>query len=390
MLGLAHSRTGSQAGATATFEGTLPAYVDPVVPSFLRAGDTCACRYNWSTTLTRPCKPRSTSKCEGGVLKSKAQSVSLGKRSSTVRYVEITTEQAGELRLMARMGERTWSFAPSRCSPPANRLAKPRAAPWPPLGRFHQGAQAQGASKGVARLSVFPGALSLLRSELGASLHRGGVASDAFALLLAGKAPELLRSLAMSPMPSNCASSRLRPRKKSCNMPRALSIENAALIAEAARAHVGNPVLERLGQRAIATIESSQAPDGTCGGQSGWTLQRLLVATADCARAAHDSPNVSIKLPVRSSATPKRLPIPYTAAGYPAANAASGKLAETLRAQVLAAIEERDNGAKILAVPRGVVRADGQAPSIVEATAMAVLALADWPMPLWQIRARPF
>ncbi len=39
VLALAHSRGGGQAGALTSFRGTLPAYVDPVVPPFLFAGD---------------------------------------------------------------------------------------------------------------------------------------------------------------------------------------------------------------------------------------------------------------------------------------------------------------------------------------------------------------
>ncbi|MFP2964428.1 alpha-2-macroglobulin family protein, partial [Myxococcus sp. 1LA] len=39
VLALAHSRSGAQSGAVTAFTGTLPTYVDPVLPAFLRAGD---------------------------------------------------------------------------------------------------------------------------------------------------------------------------------------------------------------------------------------------------------------------------------------------------------------------------------------------------------------
>jgi len=39
VLALAHSRSGAQGGTTASFLGTLPAYVDPVIPPFLVMGD---------------------------------------------------------------------------------------------------------------------------------------------------------------------------------------------------------------------------------------------------------------------------------------------------------------------------------------------------------------
>ena len=34
-----------------------------------------------------------------------------------------------------------------------------------------------------------------------------------------------------------------------------------------------------------AQVATAQRPDGTCQGADGWTLQRLLVATADCTQA---------------------------------------------------------------------------------------------------------
>ncbi len=57
------------------------------------------------------------------------------------------------------------------------------------------------------------------------------------------------------------------------------------MLAPAALAHPGSPVLERLGERAAALLAREQRPDGTFGGGQGWTLQRVLVATADGVRA---------------------------------------------------------------------------------------------------------
>jgi len=378
VLALAHSRNGSQAGATATFVGTLPAYVDPVVPSFLRAGDAVSVPVQLVNTTDEPIQTTLHVEVQGGTLATQSQAVTVAKQSSTVRYVDVAATRAGELRLMARMGEADMvvrTVEVQHTGKPVQQVQTGTLAA--PRNFSITGGPSQGAGQGIARLSVYPGALALLRSELNASVHRGGVAADAFALLLAGKAPELLRSLGDEPDVEALRKLRLTATQKIMKDARVLSIENASLIAEAARSHVGNPVLERLAQRALATIESSQAPDGTCGGQSGWTLQRLLVATADCARAASGVPNVQIRAAGAFERNAKEIADPYTAAAILAARAATGPLAEILRAQVLAAIEERDNGAKVLALPKGVVRADGHTPSVVEATAMAVLALQD-------------
>ena len=66
----------------------------------------------------------------------------------------------------------------------------------------------------------------------------------------------------------------------------------------------------------------------------------------------------------------------YTAAAVLASGAVQGKLADDLRAKVRAALQATDDGAKILPVGEGVVRGDGRVPSTLEATALAVLALA--------------
>ena len=42
--------------------------------------------------------------------------------------------------------------------------------------------------------------------------------------------------------------------------------------------------------RSLHLLAQTQRPDGTFQGQTGWTLQRLLVATADAARAISSLP----------------------------------------------------------------------------------------------------
>jgi hypothetical protein len=65
----------------------------------------------------------------------------------------------------------------------------------------------------------------------------------------------------------------------------------------------------------------------------------------------------------------------FTAAAILASHAVSGALAETLRSRVRDAIRRTEDGAAYLEVGDGVVRGDGAAPTRIEATALAVLAL---------------
>lgn len=380
VLGLAHSRNGSQAGATTSFQGTLPAYVDPVVPSFLRVGDKVAVPIQLINNSDEGLQTSLKVEVQGGSLVTKQSALSIDAHSSAIRYVEIEATKAGELRLMARMGDSDQVVRTIKVIPTGQ-----------PIQQTHSGtlaaprqiavkdSKSTGAGNGLVRLSVFPGALALLRSELDACIHRGGTAEDAFALLLAGQAPELLRSLGDEPDVEALRTLTILSTQKVMRHARVLSEVSATLIASAAAAHPNNPVLERLATRAISTIESSQAPDGTCGGQSGWTLQRLLVSTADCARAAHESPNVTIRARGAFERHAKEIADPYTAAAILAAQGATGELREALRKQVLEAISDTKDGAKILVVPEGVQRADGVSPSVVEATAVAILALQEVP-----------
>jgi hypothetical protein len=100
------------------------------------------------------------------------------------------------------------------------------------------------------------------------------------------------------------------------------------------------------------------------------------VVTADCARAAAGRPVVGIRAAGAFERHAEQIADPYTAAAILASGATpSAALVEALRKRVLDAIQTSDDGAKFLAVPDGVVRADGLPPSRVEATALAVLAL---------------
>lgn len=376
VLALAHSRQGGQAGSTTSFLGTLSAYVDPVVPSQLRAGDRVRLPLQLVNTTGEPIVGELSMEAVGATITGGTGPVTIPAQSNIVRYTELATQGPGEARVLARLGEtdavvRTVDVVPTGMPVPhdeSGTLAAPRtynitspANANPNLGRV--------------RLQVFPGALSILRSELSASIHRGGVADDAFALLLAGKAPELLRALGDEPDPDALRTLAILATQRVIRHARTLDSARASLLADAALAHPNNPVLQRLGERAVGYLKSNQVPDGTCGGNNGWTLQRLLVATADCARAAKAEPTVGIRASGAFERHAKLIEDPYTAAAILAAKAASGKLAADLRTIVLGAVEARPDGAKIIKVPGGVTRADGIRPSAIEASALAILAL---------------
>ncbi|HEX3764601.1 MAG TPA: hypothetical protein VHW23_38160, partial [Kofleriaceae bacterium] len=237
-------------------------------------------------------------------------------------------------------------------------------------------------------------ALALLRSELAAVASRGEPADDAYALLLAARAPALLAALGDRPDAAALRELAIVAGQRAIRDARTLDVDRAALLAEPAALHAGNPVLARLGERAAAYLAHAQRPDGTFAGDTGWTLQRVLIATADATgaiTAAQAAPGAQTTAADRQRAqqvqaraagafarTADQVTDGYTAAALLASGAVTGDLAAVLRQRVGDAIKTADggtnDGAKYLDVADGVVRADGTVPSRIEATALAVLA----------------
>ncbi len=388
VLALAHSRTGAQAGAVTSFLGTLPTYVDPVVPPFLVQGDRIRLPIQMINTTTKDV----ATTLEVGVTGATLARPLGGPRTvpaegSALDHVMLAADRAGPVRLRVALAgsdavERSFEVRPA--GRPVTRtysgtLAAPRTLTTPAT----PGADP---STDRVRLLVFPGALALLRSELAISTARASVADDAYALLLAGKAATLLAALGDQPDLPVLRDLAILTGQRVIRAGRTLDVTRAALLVEPASAHPDNPVLARLGERAAAYLAQQQRPDGTFAGATGWTLQRLLVVTADATRAAlalqatpaarQRALQVSARAAGAFGRTAEQVTDGFTAAAILASGAVGGPLADTLRARVQGAIRTADDGAKYLEVGEGVVRGDGTVPTRIEATALAVLALA--------------
>ncbi len=386
VLALAHSRAGGQAGAVTRFAGTLPVYVDPVVPPFLTAGDEVRLPVQVVNTTDSEVSRPLALEAAGATLSASGGPVRVAPAGTHVQMVALKTERPGRIAIKATLGdvdavERTIDVKPSGRPVSVTKggtLAAPRTLTL-------SGAPDSIRDSERVRLMVFPGALALLRSELSGSLARAGVAEDAYSLLLAGRAASLLHALGGQPDTDGIRTLSIVSGQRALRHARAPNVATAALLAEAALAHPDNPVLARLGERMAATVASKQRPDGTCQGEDGWTLQRLMVTTADCVRAVkaaqatlaakQRATAVALKASGAFERNLSRIDDGYTAAAVLASGAVSGQIAHRLAAKVLESIQPRDDGSKVLKVEPGVVRADGSAPTEIEATALAVLAL---------------
>ncbi|GMU00573.1 hypothetical protein KH5H1_46930 [Corallococcus caeni] len=387
VLALAHSRSGAQAGAVTSFAGTLPTYVDPVLPPFLRAGDTVRLPVQVVNTTDKAVEAALKVDVKGAQVEAGARTVRVPARGSVVELVTVKAGGAGPVTVRASLGDTdavvrdfdVWATGQPVVQTRGGSLAAPRTL------SLTGPADAQAGSERL-RLQVYPGALGVVRAELAAVERRPvDVAGDAYALLLAGQAPELLKALGETADPAALKALALVSTQRVLRAARAPTVDVATRLAEGALAHPDNPVLARLGERLVAQVAQAQRPDGTCQGGEGWTLQRLLVATADCARtvrAAQGTPEGKQRaaaFTVRASGVVERY-LPQVKDGYTAAvllaeGAAEGSVADTLRTRVREALKSGTDGTAWLPVEPDTVRADGQVPSEAEATAMAVLAL---------------
>lgn len=386
VLALAHSRQGSQAGAVTSFLGTLPTYVDPVTPPFLYAGDVVKLPVQVVNTTDKDVSAALIYSVSGGTLSSTGKSVKVPAGGNAMDVVTLTTTSPGTAVIKAVLGttdavEKSIELKPAGRREVQNKggtLAAPRVfqlvGPANPLPGTES-----------VRVQVYPGALGLVRNELSAAPGRGGVAEDAYLLQLLGQAPALLRQLGAQADEPVIRDLSILATQRVMQYARTPSLDTSTLLTEAALAHPQNPVLSRLGERLAMQIAAGQRADGTCQGQTGWTLQRLLVSTSECVRAARasmDTPAarqrataVTLKASGAFERNAARVNDAYTAAAIVASGAITGGAGDNFKKLIMEKLTDTGDGAKYLPVEAGVVRADGLPPSTYEATALAILAL---------------
>jgi hypothetical protein len=390
VLALAHSRAGAQAGAETSFLGTLPTYVDPVVPSFLMVGDDVALPIQVVNTTDEPVTAPLRIQIDGAALSRQPGSVRLPPRGRSVTYAPVRASHPGQVTVRASIGDRDAVERSFPVRPTGKPLVETRrgtlAAPRTLEVILPQTLDPATAS---ARLVVFPGALALLRAEVAGAGTRADGAGEAYALLLAGRGEELLRALGGEPAGKELRALGIVASQRVIRATRSPDALVAAVYIEPALAHPQNPILSRLAERLADTVAAGQRPDGTFGGATGWPLQRLLVASADCVRAVRLSSGspvarqraarVSVRARAAFERNLDRIEDPYTAAAVLAAGVLDGAPRDRLRKILRSSLHEEPDGARKVPATRGVVRSDGIPPSDAEASALAVLALRDDP-----------
>ncbi len=395
VLGLAATREGGLSGAVTSFLGTLPVYVDPVLPPTLMSGDQLNLPVQVVNTTGEAREARLSVSARGAASGAGGGLVRVPAYGSVVVSVPVTAKGAGQATISATLEgadaiERTLSVLPTGRPQELTRggtLAAPRTLTISgPADLDPQSAR--------VRLVVYPGALSLLRSELEDALSRGGAPGDAYALLLTGQGPDLLRKLGEEPDAKAARAQSLLASQRALRHTMAPDVPTSALFAEAALAHPENPVMARLADRLLMTLATQQRPDGSFGGEDGWTVQRLLMMTADASAAFRASRERGAEARqradralLRASGAFERLTPqiqdPCTAAAVLQSGAAPPALAKKLRETVRGAVQTRPDGSRYLPATEGAVRSDGLPLTELECTSLAILALNGDPETPW-------
>ncbi len=386
VLALAHSRQGAQAGSVSRFTSNLPVSVDVVVPPYLVAGDRVALPIqvvnSTDGALARPL----TVRVDGGRISGAPGNVRVDAHGTSTATAWLDATAPGMISVEATV-------------PGEDSVVRsiPVASPGRPFHVEHGGPLATPRALSLAlpndvldgsariTLTVLPGALALLRAELAAAPGRTSVDDDAYLLQLTGRAPALAARLNTTPDADTLkrlgrlAGQRLARQAINPDLYVALKLAPGAL------QHAPDTLIGRNGAHLAAMVARAQRPDGTFGGGSGFTVQRVLVTTADglaVMRAGTDE-KVARAATLRARGAFERfagqIDDAYTAAAVLASGALEGALADELAKKVTDALVTRDDGARALPVPAGAVRADGSYPTELEATALAVLALHDRP-----------
>ncbi len=411
ILALGQTRQGSQGGATHTFLSTLPAYVDVVAPLKLRVGDVVELPIQVVNQSADPLRGALSVTVSGG-LGEGGGNVSVAPWGSSASTVHTTANHAGQLvveaGLTAGSGEPVDTVRKSVAVSPVGRpieqsragtLAGPRTVTFDAVGD---------ALDGSVAITVFPGALSVLRQELDLAGGRGGdIGSAAYAWrvsqaagpLVAGNEvkPEVARDLSL------VALQRLmRGTRSAGSDPQSVMI--AALALAGLGATEGDTLQTHLASRLRDVVAQAQQADGLWSLGAGYGLDDQLVASARCLWALRQSDAGAAENPIGpglvsapaelteatavkgarlrfSGALERfgdRLSDPYVAAWALAsggADALDPELNARLRKTVLDALVKNADGSLRLDPTLGAGSARVLGASTAEATAVALLAL---------------
>jgi hypothetical protein len=381
VLGLAHDRTGQQAGALTSFASRLPVSADPRLPSYLFVGDVLDMPVRATNGTDDAMTARLEVLVDGALSGGGTSSLALGGRGVGVQPVRLTAREPGMARVrvaVAGGGHLDRSERNVRVTPIGR-----------PVTSTQRGVLAAETVLALPELAgvrgpegldvtVFPGPMALVQAEVdrfagGARSALPGAALQAIdhLLALAEKTgaevdPATLRRLKLLAWQQLAREVRSPDWKSAVGLLRAVGTRDLVGAVESAR-----PGL-------VSRVKDAQKPDGTWSSAARSTLQQVLVETATAAMVL---PPGAHRLKAEG-AVERQLPNiedPYTAAVLVGSGVLHGPAADPARTIVREALVRDDNGVPRVQVPDGVVDAWGQRPTGTAMLAWTVLALQDDP-----------
>lgn len=381
VLGLAASRDGAQAGDVHSFTSTLPVYVDPRVPEKLRRGDRVEVPVRVVNTTSSEVLSKLSVRATG-LDGSAVGTVRVPAGGSIVEIVTLTATRPGAAALEAGLEGADALVKPVRVEPTGRplRLSKSGVLGTEDAVELSTPSDAEYAE---LTLTLFPGPLGVLRRELDVA-STGSVFDNAYAFALGARGSELLTSLGAPPdaqRMEHLRATRLRAQQKLvANELGADPVQRAAILS-AARLEESDPVAERIASRARQQLRQEQLGDGSWATPQGTTLQEFLVRTATIC-AAVDDEGTTVRCGAVFERNAQHLLNEETADAYTSAmvlrsGAGSSDLHEQLRAQISASLTERGDGLPGVALPEGILRADGR--PVTQTDALAAIAIVSDP-----------
>mgnify|MGYP000430157257 CR=1 FL=1 len=377
VLALAHDRRGQQAGAEHSFVGTLPVYVEPVVPGWLYAGDRVVVPVQAMNTTGDRLSAELTVRATGAASGAAGGALSLSPGGSAVRDLPMDVSGAGTALVSARLQAPGGGDAAERSivvHPEGKPVLTTRGGAL--AGERSLSLQApKGADPRTERVEVvvFPGPLAVVQAEL--ERLSGGGSDGAYAFAVAGHAETLASAVGVELDEAVLRRLRILAWQRVVRATRAPSAGDAADLLMGMQGVSGHELAEQRVRTLERRLQQGQRADGSWSRVSRSTLQRVIVETSLAARvlpADATGPRLRAK-----GALERMLPDvkdPYTAAVVLSTGLVEGEDADALRELVEDAIVERD-GQLTLPVPARVVNAWGVRPTSSEMLAVGALAL---------------
>ena len=383
ILGLAHNSTGQTAGSVHEFLGTLPQYVDPAFPPFMRLGDKLELPILSTNTAQDKVQSRLNINVQGGQISKDNIAIQIPPLGSVRSTTTLEATETGEMDITIDLKGidaiknqiPVYPLGQMQISTERGILNAEQAFQWsPPENALPNSTRLQ--------LSIYPGALGFFRSELRRSAGEDFNA-NVYRIVIAHQMKSLMEKMGIDE-----SFDKLNRQLEQAAQQLYFNLENNRVedkinVVEAFLAIEDNLVMHRTGISMANQIADAQRADGTIGSAS--TVQQHLVNMAWVAMIFQSVAEIEPELKPRSDRVIQLINqgIPrlwaqhkdgYTAAWLYATGLGSEAQRTEWQQFVRESLTEKD-GQWSLAIPEGVQSLQGLPPNQSEYHALASVVL---------------